>query len=84
MADNSDDAFELMKRMWNPMSFPLPGLFTPTIDPADIERKIGELKSVENWLNMNLGFLQMTIKTMELQKAALEALMPKEGGGKKK
>lgn len=84
MADNSDDAFELMKRMWNPMSFPLPGLLTPTLNPEDIERKISELKSVENWLNMNLGFLQMSIKTMELQKAALEALMPKQEGGEQK
>lgn len=84
MADNSDDAFELMKRMWNPMSFAFPGLLTPTINPEEIERKISELKSVENWLNVNLGLLQMTIKTMELQKAALEALMPKEGGEQKK
>jgi len=33
-----------------------------------------ELKSVENWLKMNLSFLQMTIKTLEMQKAALQSL----------
>jgi hypothetical protein len=40
----------------------------------EIQAKIRELKSVENWLTMNVGFVQMTIKTLEMQKAALEAL----------
>ena len=40
----------------------------------EIEKKIGELKAVETWLTMNTGFLQMTIKTLELQKSALESL----------
>lgn len=46
----------------------------PTLDPAEIERKIQELKVVENWLAMNVTLLQTTIKTMELQKVSLEAL----------
>ena len=32
------------------------------------------MRSVENWLKMNLGLLQVTIKTLEMQKAALETL----------
>jgi len=40
----------------------------------EIEKKIGELKTVETWLTMNVGFVQMTIKTLEMQKAALESL----------
>ena len=60
--------------MWNPMGFPLPGMVAPTINIEEIERKLAELKSVENWLKMNLGLLQMTIKTLEMQKAGLEAL----------
>ncbi len=66
--------FEFMQRMWNPMSFPLPGMITPTVDIGEIEKKISELKTVENWLTMSVGFVQMTIKTLELQKAALESL----------
>lgn len=69
------DMFEFMQKMWNPMSFPLPGMITPTVDPHEIERKIHELKAVETWLTMNVGFVQMTIKTLEMQKAALESLM---------
>ena len=45
-----------------------------TLDPAELERKIGELKVVEGWLTMSLNMMQMSIKTMELQKASLEAL----------
>ena len=68
------DMFEWMQKMWNPLSFPLPGMLTPTADPEEIQNKIRELKSVENWLTMNVGFVQMTIKTLEMQKAALESL----------
>ena len=46
----------------------------PTVDVGEIEKKIGELRSVETWLTMNVGFVQMTIKTLEMQKAALEAI----------
>jgi hypothetical protein len=68
------DWFEFMQKMWNPLSFPLPGMITPTVDIDEIDKKIGELKSVETWLTMNTGFVQMTIKTLEMQKAALESL----------
>jgi len=68
------DWFEFMQKMWNPMSFPLPGMITPTINIDEIDKKIGELKAVETWLTMNTGFVQMTIKTLEMQKAALESL----------
>jgi hypothetical protein len=45
-----------------------------TLDPAALERKIGELKIVEGWLQMSLNLMQVSIRTMELQKASLEAL----------
>jgi hypothetical protein len=57
--------------------FPLPpNAMNPfmTFDPAEVEKKINEFKAVETWLNMQIGMLQMTIKTMEMQKASLEAL----------
>lgn len=74
MAEDPNDIFEFMRKMWNPLNFPIPGMLTPTVDVAEIEKKIVELKAVENWLTMNLGFLQMTIRTLELQKTALETL----------
>ena len=72
--DYSKDLFEFFQKMWNPTSFPLPGMFTPTMNVEDIEKKIAELQSVENWLKMNLTFLQMTIKTLEMQKAAIQTI----------
>jgi hypothetical protein len=65
------DFMEFMQKMWNPMSFPVPGMFMPTASVEDIEKKIAELKGVETWLTMNIGFIQMTVKTLEMQKAAL-------------
>jgi len=54
--------------------FPNPAALFATIDPAEVERKIGELKVIEGWLQMTLSMMQMSIKTMELQKASLEAM----------
>ena len=54
--------------------FPNPLAMFATIDPAEVEKKIGELRVIENWLTMGLNFMQMSIKTLELQKASLEAL----------
>ena len=70
----SKDWFEQFQNMWNPMNFPFPGLVQPTMDPEEIDKKIAELRAVESWLKTNVGFLEMTIKTMEMQKSALETL----------
>jgi hypothetical protein len=56
------------------LAFPNPAAMFATLDPADVQRKIDELRIVENWLQMSLNMMQMSIKTMELQKASLEAL----------
>ena len=54
--------------------FPNPMTMFVTLDPAEVERKIGELRVIESWLAMSLNFMQMSIKTLEWQKASLEAL----------
>jgi hypothetical protein len=83
-ADLPKDFFEFMQKMWTPMNFPMPGMGMPTVDIGEIQNKIAELKAVETWLTMNVGFVQMTIKTLEMQKAALESLQagaqPPSGG----
>ena len=82
---SSKELFDFFQKMWNPTSFPLPGVFTPTMSVEEVEKKIAELSAVENWLKMNLTFLQMTIKTLEMQKSALQALHEagKDKGGHK-
>ena len=56
------------------MPFPNPAAMFATLDPAEVERKITELRIVEGWLQMSLHMMQLSIKTMELQKASLEVL----------
>ena len=54
--------------------FPNPAAMFATLDPAELARKIDELRVIESWLQMSLNMMQLSIKTMELQKASLEAL----------
>lgn len=68
------DPFEFLKSLWGPFGMPVPGVMTPTLDPTELEKRITDLKSVENWLNMNLGVLRMTIQGMEMQMATLAAM----------
>ena len=68
------DPFEFLKNLWGPMGLPLAAVVSPTLIPDEVERRIAELKSVENWLNMNLNVLRMTIQGLEMQKAGLAAM----------
>jgi hypothetical protein len=79
--DSGKELWEFFQKMWNPASFPLPGMFSPTMSVEEVEKKIAEMQSVENWLKMNLSFLQMTIKTLEMQKAALQAIQDSARAG---
>lgn len=68
------DPFEMFRRLWGPLGVPVPGLTMPTLDPADVDKRIAELKSVEGWLSMNLNMLRMAIQGLEMQKATLQAM----------
>ena len=65
------------------MPFPNPAAMFAALDPVEIDRKIAELKIIENWLTMSVSMMQMSIKTMELQKASLEAMRGSMGATKK-
>ncbi len=56
------------------MPFGDPAALFAALDPAEIDRKIAELRVIENWLTMSVNMMQMSIKTMELQKASVEAM----------
>lgn len=56
------------------LPFPNPAAMFAALDPTEVERKIGELKVIEGWLAMSLDLVQMSVKTLELQLASLEAL----------
>ena len=68
------DPFEFLKSLWGPMGLPLPGPLGLGLDRSEIDRRIAELRSVENWLNMNLNVLRATLHGLEMQKAGLAAV----------
>lgn len=68
------DPFELLRRMWAPMSLPVPGMVAPIMNMADVDKRISDLRSVEHWLTLNVNMVKMSIQGLEMQKATLSAL----------
>ncbi len=75
------DPFEFFRRFWTPAGaqgnaqmpgFP-PGMVFPTVNVEDIDKRLGELRSVEGWLALNLEMVRATIQGFEAQKATLNA-----------
>jgi len=48
--------------------------FAQALNPEEIERRISELKVVENWLKLNLSMLTSTIQGLEVQLATIQTL----------
>jgi hypothetical protein len=46
----------------------------PGLDVDELEKRIKDLKSVENWLNLNLNILKSTNQGLEVQHATMMAL----------
>lgn len=74
----------LMRQVWGGMSgagqlaqgLPL----SPTLDAQELARRIDELRTVENWLNLNLSLLRSTIQGLEVQRATISTLQSFLGG----
>jgi hypothetical protein len=47
-----------------------PQQFMKAFDPVEIDRKIQDLRAVEAWMKLSLSGLEMSIKTMEMQRDA--------------
>lgn len=80
MSDPLPDPFEFIKALWNPMGLPMPGMVAPTLDINAVEKKIADLKSVENWLNLNLNMLRLSIQGLEMQRNTLNAMKSMQPG----
>ncbi len=46
----------------------------PTLDPAELEKRINELKTVKFWLEQNSRMLDATIQALEVQRMTLATL----------
>lgn len=80
-SSGTQDPFEMFRRLWAPLGLPVPGMAMPTLDPAEVEKRIADLKSVETWLGMNLNMVRMAIQGLEVQKMALTAMKANAGAG---
>jgi hypothetical protein len=74
VSQQNPDPLEFLKSLWGPMGLPMAGMMVPPLDVAALEKRIAEMRAVENWLNMNLTLLRMAIQGLEMQKATLVAL----------
>ncbi|MDE1947153.1 MAG: hypothetical protein KGI35_00900 [Burkholderiales bacterium] len=46
----------------------------PTLDPEELEKRIGELRTVQFWLEQNARMLGVTIQALEVQRMTLSTL----------
>ena len=66
------DVFDMWQKMVNPGAYPLQSLMFPVLDAKELEKKIAEMEAVEHWLKANLNMLQLTIKSLQYQRAMLK------------
>lgn len=52
----------------------LPSMVAPTFDINELEKRIADLRAVEQWLELNAGMLRTTIQTLEVQRATIATL----------
>lgn len=71
-------SMEMMGKAWQsfaqtgtPSSFPMA---STSLNPEDLDKRIQELKTVENWLKLNLSMLSSTIQGMEIQRASIATM----------
>lgn len=57
----------------------LPNMIAPTLDVDELDKRIADLRAVEQWLQLNAGMLRTTIQSLEVQRATIVTL--KQVGG---
>ena len=67
---------DLLKSMWGnlPGSSQVPGFLVPTIDVEELDKRIGDLRAAESWVEVNLNMLRATIQGLEVQRNTIAAL----------
>jgi hypothetical protein len=66
------DGVEMVKRAWS--NFNVPSAMLPTVDLDELDKRIADLKAVEQWLNVNQSMLHNTIQGLEIQRGTLAAI----------
>jgi hypothetical protein len=58
----------------------MPEWAMPSMDPAELEKRISELKTVLFWLEQNTNALKASVQALEVQKMTLETLKSMSAG----
>lgn len=69
--------FDFLENLMRGAGQATPGMgqwVAPTLDPAELEKRIGELKTVQFWLEQNGRMIGATIQAMEVQRMTLSTL----------
>lgn len=66
------DGFDFVKKIWG--SLPIPSVMSPTTDLDELDKRISDLKAVEQWLNVNLSMLRATIQGLEVQRGTIATI----------
>jgi hypothetical protein len=69
--------FEFLQDMVRSAGAAVPGMgqwIAPTLDPAELDKRIGELRTVQFWLEQNARMLATTIQALEVQRMTLSTL----------
>ncbi len=77
------NGFEILQKMWE--AFTPPSAFTapltqlmessaPLLSPEELEKRIAEMRAVEQWLTLNVNMLRSTIQAFEVQRATYATL----------
>ena len=68
--------FDFLKKLGSggAASAATPAWVAPTLDPAELDRRIQELKTVHFWLDQNTKAVSATIQALEVQRMTLNAL----------
>jgi hypothetical protein len=69
--------FDFLQSLVKNAGSALPGIgqwVAPTLDPAELDKRIGELRTVQYWLEQNVRMLAATIQALEVQRMTLSTL----------
>ncbi|MCL4184305.1 MAG: hypothetical protein KJ011_12750 [Burkholderiaceae bacterium] len=66
------DTVDFVRKAW--ASFGVPSNFAPTVDLEELDKRIADLKAVEQWLTVNMNMLQGAIQALEIQRGTIATL----------
>jgi hypothetical protein len=85
LADGFADGMKMIRQFWSAAGVPmptdfsaamsgLPSMLVPTLDVGELDKRIADLRAVEQWLAVNSNMLRASIQTLEVQRNTIATL----------